>query len=160
MLIVLVVCSSRSCFRLVSICSRLVVAFRVLISVLRSSNLPTQVKHPPVLHMSIKLISILNMLKACRGENLSNVHLLGLYITEKYKNKVSQTWSKDHMYIKTTNLYRPYFTGPQGYTIHVIEPTYKDHLCIRTTFGFSLRWSLYTSLTVLYFKVSSLNYLW
>ena len=31
-----------------------------------------------------------------------------------------------------------------------IEPAYKDHLCTRTTFGWSLWWSLYTSLAVLY----------
>ncbi len=49
-----------------------------------------------------------------------------------------QTCSKDHLYITTTCLWRPHFTGPQVYTFHAIEPAiepaYKDHLCIQTTF--------------------------
>ncbi len=49
---------------------------------------------------------------------------------------------KDHLLIKTA------FTGPQGYTFHVIEPAYKDHLSIRTTFCWSLGLSLYTRFTV------------
>ncbi len=70
--------------------------------------------------------------------------------TESAPGIYSETCSKDHPYIKTTCLYRPYITGPQGYTFHVNEPAYKDHLhvCIRTTFCWSLRWSLYTSFTV------------
>ncbi len=54
----------------------------------------------------------------------------------------SPTCSEDHMLIKTV------FTGPQLYTFHAIEPAYKDHLCIRTTFCWSLGWSLYSSFTV------------
>ncbi len=38
-----------------------------------------------------------------------------------------------------------HFTDPQGYTFHVIKPEYKDHLCRRTTYCWSLGWSLYTS---------------
>ncbi len=44
------------------------------------------------------------------------------------------------------------FIGPQGYAFHVIEPVYKDHLCIRTTLSCSLWWSLYTSFTVCSFS--------
>ncbi len=36
--------------------------------------------------------------------------------------------SNDHLYIKTTCVYRPHFTGPQGYIPPVIEPVYKDHM--------------------------------
>ena len=34
------------------------------------------------------------------------------------------------------------------YTLNAIEPACKDHLCIRTTFCWSLWWSLYTSVAV------------
>ncbi len=34
------------------------------------------------------------------------------------------------------------------YTFHAIKPAYKDHLCIRSTFCWSLGWSLYTNFTV------------
>ncbi len=54
--------------------------------------------------------------------------------------KYSQTCSKDHLFIKITCLERPHFTGPQRYTFHVIEPAYRDQLCIRTTFCWSLGW--------------------
>ncbi len=54
------------------------------------------------------------------------------------------------MYVEKQCAYQvSYFTVPHGYTFHVIEPAYKDHLSIRTTFGVSLGWSLYTSFTVL-----------
>ncbi len=39
-------------------------------------------------------------------------------------------------------------TSPQIYTCHVIEPKYKNHLCIRTIFCWSLGLSLYTNFTV------------
>ncbi len=41
-----------------------------------------------------------------------------------------------------------HFTNPQGYSFHVINPSYKDQLCIRITFCWSLERSLYTSFTV------------
>ncbi len=31
-------------------------------------------------------------------------------------------------------------TSPWWYTFYVIKPAYKGHLCIRTTFGWSLGW--------------------
>ncbi len=34
--------------------------------------------------------------------------------------------------------------GPQGYTFHVFEPAYKDHLCISATFSWSLGCMVYT----------------
>ncbi len=49
---------------------------------------------------------------------------------------------KGHLLIKTT-LY-----GPHGYTFNISEPAYKDRLCIRIIFCWSLGWFLYTSFTV------------
>ncbi len=72
----------------------------------------------------------------------SAVHISTWYIIQSKRPKA-------HLYIKTTCLRRPHFTGPQLDTFHVIEPAYKDHLlCIRTTFCWSLGRSLYTSFTV------------
>ncbi len=43
----------------------------------------------------------------------------------KCVGRYSQTCSKDHLYIETTCIKRPHFTGPQWYTSHVTEPAYK-----------------------------------
>ncbi len=51
---------------------------------------------------------------------------------------------KDHLIIKTA-----FYTGAQVYNFRAIEPAFKDQLCIRATFCWSLGWSLYTSFTVL-----------
>ncbi len=53
------------------------------------------------------------------------------------------------------------FYGHQGYTFHVIEPAYKDHLCIRTIFCLFLtvvcickfHYRLYTVLQSIYISV-------
>ena len=42
----------------------------------------------------------------------------------------------------------PPFTGPQVYAFHANEPVYKEHLCVRPTFCWSLDLSLYTSSTI------------
>ncbi len=52
----------------------------------------------------------------------------------------SQTVSKDHLYIRPP--------ASKDHILHVIEPAHIDHLCIRTTFCWSLGWSLYTSFAV------------
>ena len=48
----------------------------------------------------------------------------------------------DHLPVTTT------FDRSPGLYIHDIEPTYKDHLRIKTTVCWSQGWSLYTSIIV------------
>ena len=56
------------------------------------------------------------------------------------------TWPTDGPVIKAT--YKDHIAQvPRGYTFHVIEPAYKDHLCIRTHFVGS-GGGLHTSFTV------------
>ncbi len=63
----------------------------------------------------------------------------------------SQTCSKDHLLIKTV------LQVPRCILSVLYFPAYKDHLCIRTTFCWSLGWSLYASLAVHYTVVPLLK---
>ncbi len=83
--------------------------------------------------------TLINVLVICSTLNFN------MEVNGKMLKCAIQPNSMDHLLIKPK---RPHLTSPQGYTFHVIEPAYKDHLCIRTIFRWSLGWSLYTSFTV------------
>ncbi len=65
------------------------------------------------------------------------------------KSYYSQTYPKDHTYIKTTGLYKAVHSSILSMLLNL---HYKDHLCIRTTFCWSLVSYLYryTRLIVLH----------
>ena len=68
----------------------------------------------------------------------------------------SQSCSKHHLCIyKYHLLIETVFYGFPDVYFHAIELAYKHHLSIRTTFCWSLRWSLYRNFTVYLIFLSS-----
>ncbi len=89
---------------------------------------------------------------SCSAGMTSKLPCISISLGVKGRKKYSLTCSKDHLYIDHILQVSRCILSM---LLNLIPP--KDHLCIRTTFFWSLGWSLYTSFTVYKFARQTEN---